>query len=244
MGNDIRDTIVNFNTNRKLIPEEIEEVIFYCNHDVDQTMHAFMNRKEEYDSHMSLIKTFNLSLSYINKTKAKLLAIILEADRVHDRNDEFDITIVDTLRLNKYIHIMEWYKNHINRDYKKSLDIDIAGVPHTFGWGGLHGARTQYQGEGIFINSDAGSFHPALMIEYNFLSRNVRHPEKYKEIRDKRLEFKKVEDLIRSFLIQLVELVKTNIIISMTLYKLIMYVSMDTITPIGFNRVYRVADKL
>ncbi len=157
-------------------------------------MHAFMNRKEEYDSHMSLIKTFNLSLSYINKTKAQLLAIILEADRVHDRNDEFDITIVDTLRLNKYIHIMEWYKNHINRDYKKSLDIDIAGVPHTFGWGGLHGARTQYQGEGIFINSDVGSFYPELMIEYNFLSRNVRHPEKYKEIRDKRLEFKKVED--------------------------------------------------
>jgi hypothetical protein len=76
-----------------------------------------------------------------------LSAIILEADRVHDRNDELDdITIVDTLRLNKYRHIMEWYKNRINRDYKKSLDIDIAGVHHTFGWGGLHGARTQYQG--------------------------------------------------------------------------------------------------
>jgi hypothetical protein len=194
MGNDIRETTVNFNTNRKLTPAEIEEVIFYCNHDVEQTMHVFMNRKEEYDSHMSLIKTFNLPLSYINKTKAQLSAIILEADRVHDRNDEFDITIVDTLKLSKYHHILEWYKNPINRDYKKSLDINIAGVPHTFGWGGLHGARTQYQGEGIFINSDVGSFYPALMIEYNFLSRNVRHPEKYKEIRDNRLEFKKVKD--------------------------------------------------
>lgn len=194
MGNDIRETTVNFNTNRKLTTKELEEVIFYCNHDVEQTMHVFMNRKEEYDSHMSLIKTFNLPLSYINKTKAQLSAIILEADRVHDRDDEFDITIVDTLKLIKYHHILEWYKNEINLDYKKSLDINIAGVPHTFGWGGLHGAIPQYKGEGIFINSDVGSFYPAIMIEYNFLSRNVRHPEKYKEIRDKRLEFKKAKD--------------------------------------------------
>lgn len=194
MGNDIRETTVNFNTNRKLTPEEIKEVIFYCNHDVEQTMHVFMNRKQEFESHMSLIKAFELPLSYINKTKAQLSAIILEAERVHDRDDEFDITIVDTLRLDKYKHILEWYNNPLNRDYKKSLDINVAGVPHTFGWGGLHGAIPQYQGEGVFVNSDVGSFYPALMIEYDFLSRNVKHPEKYREIRDKRLEFKKSKD--------------------------------------------------
>lgn len=194
MGNDIRETTVNFNTNRKLTPEEIKEVIFYCNHDVEQTMHVFMNRKQEFESHMSLIKAFELPLSYINKTKAQLSAIILEAERVHERDDEFDITIVDTLRLDKYKHILEWYNNPLNRDYKKSLDINVAGVPHTFGWGGLHGAIPQYQGEGVFVNSDVGSFYPALMIEYDFLSRNVKHPEKYREIRDKRLEFKKSKD--------------------------------------------------
>lgn len=194
MGNDIRETTVNFNTNRKLTPEEIKEVIFYCNHDVEQTMHVFMNRKQEFESHMSLIKAFELPLSYINKTKAQLSAIILEAERVHERDDEFDITIVDTLRLDKYKHILEWYNNPLNRDYKKSLDINVAGVPHTFGWGGLHGAIPQYQGEGVFVNSDVGSFYPALMIEYDFLSRNVKHPEKYREIRDKRLEFKKAKD--------------------------------------------------
>ena len=194
MGNDIRETTVNFNTNRKLTPEEIKEVIFYCNHDVEQTMHVFMNRKQEFESHMSLIKAFELPLSYINKTKAQLSAIILEAERVHDRDDEFDITIVDTLRLDKYKHILEWYNNPLNRGYKKSLDINVAGVPHTFGWGGLHGAIPQYQGEGVFVNSDVGSFYPALMIEYDFLSRNVKHPEKYREIRDKRLEFKKAKD--------------------------------------------------
>lgn len=189
MGNDIRETTVNFDTDHKLTPEEIEEVFFYCNHDVEQTMHVFMNRKEEYESHMNLIKTFKLPLKYINKTKAQLSAIILEADR-KSYDDEFEITIVDTLRLNKYKFIREWYENPLNLNYNKKLDLDIMGVPHTFGWGGLHGAIPKYQGEGIFINSDVGSFYPSLMIEYSFLSRNVRHPEKFKEVYDIRMDLK------------------------------------------------------
>ena len=190
MGNDIRETTVNFNIDRKLTPKEIEETFFYCNHDVEQTMKVFINRKEEFDSQMNLIKTFKLPLKYINKTKAQLSAIILEADK-REHDDEFEITTVDTLKLDKYKHIKEWYENPLNKDYKKSLEIEVAGVPHVFGWGGLHGARTKYQGEGIFVNSDVTSFYPSLMIEYKFLSRNVRRPEKFKDVYDMRVKLKR-----------------------------------------------------
>lgn len=193
MGNDIRETTVNFNIDRKLTPEEITEVLFYCEHDVDQTIKVFINRKEEFESHMSLIKAFNLPLSYVSKTKPQLSAIILEADR-KDHDDEFQISIVDTIRLNKYKHILEWYKNPLNLDYNKSLKIYVAGVPHVFGWGGIHGALLKYMGEGIYVNSDVGSYYPALMIEYYFLSRNVRKSDKYREIRDRRIELKKAKD--------------------------------------------------
>lgn len=190
MGNDIRETTVNFNTNRKLTPKEIEEVFFYCNHDVEQTMQVFINRKEEFESQMNLIKTFKLPLKYINKTKAQLSAIILESDK-KEYDDEFEITIVDSLKLNRYKHIKEWYENKENKNYKKSLEVEVEGVTHIFGWGGLHGARNKYQGEGIFINSDVESYYPSLMIECNFLSRNVRHPEKFKEIYDVRVGLKR-----------------------------------------------------
>lgn len=190
MGNDIRETTVNFNIDRKLTPKEIEETFFYCNHDVEQTMKVFINRKEEFDSQMNLIKTFKLPLKYINKTKAQLSAIILEADK-REHDDEFEITIVDTLKVEKYKSIVNWYRNPVNLDYKKKLEIEVAGVMHLFGWGGLHGARVKYQDEGIFINSDVTSFYPSLMIEYGFLSRNVRHVEKFKEIYDIRVELKK-----------------------------------------------------
>lgn len=190
MGNDIRETTVDFNINRKLTPKEIEEVFFYCNHDVEQTMKVFINRKEEFDSQMNLIKTFKLPLKYVSKTKAQLSAIILEADK-REYDDEFDITIVDTISLNRYKRIRDWYENEENKDYKKSLEIEVEGVPHVFGWGGIHGAKDKYQGEGIFINSDVESYYPSLMIEYKFLSRNVRYVEKFKEIYDVRVNLKR-----------------------------------------------------
>lgn len=190
MGNDIRETTVNFDIDRKLTSSEIDEVIYYCNHDVEQTMEVFINRIEEFEAHMGLIKNFKLPLKYISKTKAQLSSIILGADKT-EREDEFEITIVPTIKINKYKEILGWYKNPLNRDYKKSLEIEVAGVPHVFGWGGLHGARDKYQDEGIFINSDVGSFYPSLMIQYDFLSRNVRDKSKFKEIYDYRMKLKK-----------------------------------------------------
>jgi DNA polymerase elongation subunit (family B) len=41
---------------------------------------------------------------------------------------------------------------------------------------------------------DVASYYPGLMILYKLLSRNVRKPEKFREIRDKRLELKKAKD--------------------------------------------------
>lgn len=189
MGNDIRETTVNFNTNRPLTEKEIEEVFFYCNHDVEQTMHVFMNRKEDFETNLNVINLFNLHISNISKTQTQLAAIVLGAVK-QNHDDEFEIIIAETIHLNKYKFIQDWYLNPLNRDYKKSLEIEVAGAPHVFGWGGLHGAKTQFQAEGIIVNSDVESFYPSLMIEYKFLSRNVSNPEKYKEIYDTRMELK------------------------------------------------------
>lgn len=189
MGNDIRETTVPFDIDRKLTAKELDEVIFYCNHDVEQTMEVFINRIEEFEAHMGLIKTFKLPLKYINKTKAQLSSIILGATK-KTHNDEFNISIVDTIKLKKYKWILEWYLNPVNKNYEKSIDIDIEGVPHSFGWGGLHGARTNYISDGVFVNSDVGSFYPSLMIQYDFLSRNVKDKNKYKEIYDYRMNLK------------------------------------------------------
>ena len=189
MGNNIKESDVSFTIDRKLNDDELKEVIKYCNHDVEQTMQVFVNQIEEFNAHMGLIKAFDLPLKYINKTKAQLSAIILGASQI-ERDDEFDYRIVNTIKIDKYAEIYQWYKNPLNKDYKKKLDIDVAEVPHTFAWGGLHGARPKYIGEGLFVNSDVGSFYPSLMLEYDFQSRNIRDKSKYQNIYDTRMKLK------------------------------------------------------
>lgn len=193
MGNNIEETSVDFNIDRKLTDDEIRESLKYCTHDVLQTIEVFSNRIEEFEAHLGLINEFNISLKYISKTKVQLSAMILEATK-KEHDDEFDIKFIDTLKLNKYNHILKWYKNPVNRNYECELETIVAGVVHKFAWGGLHGAIEKYINTGVFINIDVRSFYPALMIEYDFLSRNVRDSKKYREIRDKRLEFKKNKD--------------------------------------------------
>lgn len=189
MGNNIKESDVSFTIDRKLTESELQEVIKYCEHDVEQTMQVFINQIEEFNSHMGLIKTFNLPLKYINKTKAQLSAIILGADKI-EHDDEFEYEIVDTIQIHKYKHILEWYKNPLNKSYNKKLDIEVAGVPHTFGWGGLHGAKPNYIGEGIYVNSDVGSFYPSLMLQYDFQSRNINDKTKFQNIYDTRMKLK------------------------------------------------------
>ena len=198
MGNNIKESSVPFDIDRKLTEAEIEETIKYCRHDVEQTIEVFLQRKEDFEAHLGLVKLAcegkPLNLSLISKTKAQLSAVILEANK-QPHDDEFDIDFPSTLKINKYTEVLDWYKNPENHCYEKNgkknqLDIMIAGVPHQFGWGGVHGAISQYKGEGYFINMDVASLYPSLMIQYNLHSRNMKDPKKYEEIYHQRLKYK------------------------------------------------------
>lgn len=191
MGNDIRETSVPFDLPRPLTPEELELTVGYCRHDVEQLIEVFTRKIDDFNAQMDLIHTFKLPLSYISKTKAQLTAEILGCTK-RERFDEWNIKIVDTLRLDKYAYVKEWFLNPANHNYDKSLEATIAGLPHSFGWGGLHGAPDKpLHRKGLLIHVDVTSYYPSLMIEYDFLTRNCRRKEKFKEIYDKRVELKK-----------------------------------------------------
>lgn len=195
LGNDICETTVPFDIDRKLTEAEIAETVKYCRHDVEQTIEVFMQRKSEFDARMDLLKMFDLPLVYLGKTDAQLTAIILGAERpARPRDDEFDIVPLPCLDLGPYDFIRSWYLDPANQDYSATLDFDIAGCPHKCAWGGLHGAIAQYAGEGYFINVDVESYYPAEMIAHALLSRNVQDPSKFKGIRDHRIELKHAKD--------------------------------------------------
>lgn len=192
MGNDMRETSVSFDIDRPLTDEEMKETIKYCKHDVEQTMEVFIRNKADFDAHMSLIRTFKLPLKNISKTQAQLSALAIGCVR-KDWFDEWDYSIVDTLQIQKYKHIIDWFETQRTvRDYDASQTVDICGVPHVIGWGGIHGAPVEpIHRKGLLIHVDVTSFYPSIMIHYDMLSRNVSDKEVYKQIYETRVALKK-----------------------------------------------------
>lgn len=190
MGSEIKESDVPFDIDRPLTQDEERDLIKYCVHDVKETIKVFERLRVEFDSHLQLIEAFNLDFTMFTKTKAQLSADILGAVKTDDRGDEFDYRIPEVLNINDYPEVVEWYFNDENKDYKKKLEIDIYGVPHVFAFGGIHGAIPNYQYEGIILCCDVASLYPSMMINFDTLSRNVKEPAKFKEIRDTRLKYK------------------------------------------------------
>ncbi len=191
MGNDIRETSVPFDIDRKLTEQELDDTVRYCTHDVEQTLQVFLQTKASFDAHLNLLNTFHLPLSSISKTQAQLSAMALGCVR-KDWTDEWNLRFVDTLQLGKYEHVKKWFMDPANHDYSKSLKTNVCGVPHVFGWGGIHGAPDEplYR-TGLLLHVDVTSYYPSIMIRYDMLSRNVKDKDVYKQIYDTRVALKK-----------------------------------------------------
>lgn len=205
MGHNIKESSVNFDIQRELSKEEIEEVVEYCRYDVEQTIEVFLQKRVEFTSHVDISKaiTGKLTLKLLNKTKTQLAGIMLDA-RKKNWEDEFDLFLPTNLELTKYKACAEWYLKSENHRYtkmvtgksgkkikvKNQLDVVIAGVPHVLGYGGIHGAIDKYHGKGKFLLMDVAALYPSLMIVYDLLSRSVPEPKKFERIYNKNLELK------------------------------------------------------
>ena len=182
-GHNVYESEIDFRIDRKLTAQELAEMIKYCRNDVQETMDLFLELKSDFDVQMELINEFKLPFSSISKTQTQLTAEILEAERI-DTKDEFNLNFPPYLeKIHKYKQIVDWFKGFkTTRDYddaekkviySQKLKWVVAGVPHTFAWGGLHGAKPKYYGEGYYLHIDVSQYYPSLMVGHNYFSRAV-----------------------------------------------------------------------
>lgn len=196
MGNMVKESSIDFNIDRKLTDEELQEMVKYCRHDVEQTIQVFLKRIDDFNAITGLIRMFPevLSINDIGLTKAQISAKILECEMVK-RDDEFDLSVLPCIQISKNRQAVDFFLNPENHDYKKNLTMMIAGLEHSIGWGGIHAGKEHYrnlgkqQGRQIY-HVDVASFYPRLMIFHNLLTRNSRKPERFKQIYDWRIDLK------------------------------------------------------
>lgn len=204
MGNPIKETSVDFGIDRPLTDAEKAETEDYCFSDVMNAMNVFLYKKDDFFARFSLIQMFPNALNIydLSSSKAQLSAKILECQPV-ERNDEFNLFVLPCVQIKKYKAVIDWFISFIGASpkkakeiYKQNFKMLIAGIEHTFGWGGVHAGKEKYknlgakQGRQIW-HVDVASFYPRLMIFWKLLTRNSKKPERFKMIYDKRIELKK-----------------------------------------------------
>lgn len=190
LGSNIKETGVPFDINRKLTKAEIEETIKYCRHDVEQTIKIFLEKIDEFNAMHGIVQAFPkmVSLSNIGDSEARITAKVLGCVK-QDFNDEFDYFFLPCLRLNKYKYVQDWFeekkKEALAMDlqncdkydkklwYKsQNLETIVAGIPHSFGFGGLHGAESKpIHKTGQILHVDVNNYYPSMLIAWGLVTR-------------------------------------------------------------------------
>lgn len=191
MGNNIVESEVDFNINRPLTPLELQQTIYYCTTDVDNTTKLFKVREKYINSKKQVAQIKNIDeTEAVGLTNAKLTARFLDA-RATQHKDEFEYVPPDELIIRKYLEPVEFFKEI---DYSKKLKTDVAGVPHIYAWGGLHGARNNYFMKSCeeyrMVTIDVGSYYPSMIIQYGYSSRNIPDVDGYKNVYETRMNAK------------------------------------------------------
>ena len=193
----IKESDVSFDIDRALTAEEVEEMTFYCWHDVEVLEDIISLRMTYLESKRMIAEMCDMSPDKaLNYTNAQLTARALKAVKL-EHNDTFKYVIPDTIRQDIMPDCVMDYIHRFQvgglRD-KETIDFDLKGCIITMGQGGNHGAKKNYQetaSETRYIwNVDATSYYPSTMVVYGYLSRNVPDSQLFVDVLEKRKRYK------------------------------------------------------
>lgn len=215
LGMDIRESDVDFNINRPLTPEELEETILYCKHDVTATEQLYRLRKNYLTNKMTLGEKKKISLEKaLYMTNAKLTAAYLDAV-LQQHNDERGYKYPSNI-LMEYIppEIIAFFDRMHDKNipdealFLTKYDFSIGECQCTIGWGGAHGAIPNYREKSSDIrsirNQDVASYYPHLMTIDGYCSRNIPDAQIYADMLETRMAAKKSGDKATAAALKLV----------------------------------------
>ncbi|WP_197223388.1 hypothetical protein [Lysinibacillus sphaericus] len=201
MGSEIKEADIPWDIDRPLSEEEEKELMRYCLHDNKENIKLFEKTKNTFTAYLNLIEMFDLPFNKISRTGAQLTADILEAKKLEGLDDDFEFIYPDTLKLEKYTEVLDFFKSVGNGTFvptkfekgkpKIEVELEISGVPTKYALGGLHGAIPNLIYEGKIYSLDVTSLYPSLILEYGLMSRACESDEKFRYVRTERVRLKK-----------------------------------------------------
>ena len=200
LGMSIVETPIDFNLDRPCTKEELDLLIKYCKNDVKDTEMLFKKRSDYFQAKFEIVNEFGLPIENVKKTRAVLASNVLKCKKTPIPKDRLYINYDPSINwdiipkeIKDFFSKCE-YDYRCGGDYKeiesRKLKLNIAGVPHVYAFGGLHGAIEKYNSSGNFLHIDVSSYYPSLIIVDNFMSRASSEPQMFTKLRDTRYKYK------------------------------------------------------
>ena len=200
LGMSIVETPIDFNLNRRLTNDELELLIGYCKNDVKDTEMLFKMRQDYFQAKFEIVSEFGLPVNCVKNTRAVLSSKVLKCQKVKIPNDRLHIDYDPNINWDIIpSEVRDFFKQceydyRCGGDYKeiesRKLKLDVAGVPHVYAFGGIHGAIEKYNASGTFLHIDVSSYYPSLIIVDDFMSRASSEPQMFTKLRDTRYMYK------------------------------------------------------
>lgn len=206
LGMSITESSVDFEIDRPLTDEELNEVIDYCKHDVDATEILYYIRDTYISNKLTLAQEKGMNpVRALYMTNAKLTAAYLDAkpqphdderDYVFPENIKYEYIPQEVIDFFDQIHDVSIPDHEL---WSKKLNIMVGDCPTTIGWGGIHGGPRAYKEtaneERAIVNADVASYYPHLMTIDGYISRNIPSVETYEAMLERRITAKRSGDI-------------------------------------------------
>ena len=165
---------------------------------MNESENLFRLREDYFQTKIHLAEMANLDpVEAMGMTNAKLTAKFLGAEKIVTRDEReyvFPPEINQEIMPKQIEFFSQIYNSDLSDDelFDTSAVIDLGGLKVKYGWGGVHGGVENFVSNGeVILNYDVASLYPSLMLEYGYLSRAIRDPEKYRNTYNDRMEAKR-----------------------------------------------------
>lgn len=204
LGMSIVETPIDFNLDRACTKNELDLLIEYCKNDVKDTELLFKKRVDYFQAKFEIVNEFGLDVVNVKKTRAILSSKVLKCSKTDIPRDRLHIDYDPHINWDKLPKVLVDFYKKCEYDYRcggdfkeiesRKLKLIIAGVPHVYAFGGLHGAIEKYNGTGTYLHIDVSSYYPSLIIVDNFMSRASSDPQMFTKLRETRYIYKAKKD--------------------------------------------------
>lgn len=170
-GKRISESEVDFDLERPLTDDEKKLTELYNLDDLEQTYCNFISTQDELILRIDIAKEFNLGLDILSVSTTQIAEKVLNAKKISGIENKYIAPVMyDNLQV-KNKELIDFYLTEGFRQ-GKNIKINVCGVEHKIGAGGIHGAKKKYHCDFAFY-FDVSGYYNLVMMKYDLLPRTI-----------------------------------------------------------------------